>query len=157
VAEPARTYPDAPDPETVRRARALLEDSLSRLLANADALESKAWQALGVGSIVLGLGVAGDLRGWWLVAPLIPYVALVVAVFVAVRVRGWKTTPTGAELWAKTWFRGPDEFDWTVVGALLKGEPHNRTQLRRKAIAVWFVLGALVAEIVALALAALFA
>lgn len=86
-----------------------------------------------------------------------PYVALVVAVFVSVRVRGWRTTPEGPELWANAWFLEPDGFERTVVDALVTGEPHNRTQLSKKARAVWFVLGALVAEIVALAIAALFA
>jgi hypothetical protein len=149
--------PNGPNPETVRRFRGLLEDSLNRLLANAAALDAKAWQALGVGSIVLGLGVAGELHGWWLVAPLILYGVLVVAVFVAVRVRGWKTTPAGGELWERAWHLEPDGFERTVVAALVNGEPHNRKELRRKALAVWVVLGALVAEIVALAIAAVFA
>ena len=146
-----------PDPETVRRFRGLLEDTLNRHLSHADALDAKAWQALGVGSIVLGLGVAGDLRGWWLVAPLVPYLALVGAVSVSVHVRRWKTTPEGDRFWSEGWFRGPASFDRTVVNALVKAEPHNRKHLKWKGWAVRIAVGCLVAEIVALAAAAGFA
>lgn len=147
-------YPEQPNPETVARLRELLLETLRRQLSTGDALDAKAWQALGVGSIVLGLGVAGNLDGWWLVVPLIAYGILVVGVVMAVRVRGWRTLPEGDGLWRDAWYVSPEELEHTIVNALAAGEPENAEQLRTKAAGVRIALVGMVAEITALAIAA---
>jgi hypothetical protein len=145
-----------PDPATLARFRELLLDTLHRHLASSDALDAKAWQALGVGSIVLGLGVAGDLKGWGLGFPLIGYVALAGGAYNCIRIREWKVTPEGDELWRDAWNVTAPDVDHTIVNALTEAEPHNRALLVTKAHSVRWALAGLAAEIGALVLVAMF-
>jgi hypothetical protein len=149
------SYPEQPSAETLARFRELLVDTLHRQLGTADALESKAWQAVGVGSIVLGLGIAGDLDGWELVFPLVGYVVLVGGAFQCIRIRGWSVPPVGDELWRDGWFLEAHDVDHTIVKALAEGEPANRGLLATKAHATRFALVGLGVEIVALVVAAI--
>ena len=148
---------DAPSPETLIRFRELLLDTMKRHLATADALDTKAWQALGVGSIVLGLGVAGELRGYALIVALGAYGALAYGAFRCVRVRGWKAPPEGDDLWRDGWNLEPEDFDHTIVKALTIAEPINRKAIGDKAAAVSIAIIGLAAEITILTIAAAFA
>jgi hypothetical protein len=148
------SYPQEPTPDTLALFRELLLDTLHRQLATADALDSKAWQALGVGSVVIGLAVAGDRGGWWLLFPLVGYVVLAIGALLCLRVRGWKVPPKGDELWRDAWYVEGADLDQTVVNALAQGEPVNRELLESKASALRFALVGLLVEIVALTIVA---
>jgi hypothetical protein len=145
---------EQPFGKTLARFRELLIETMQRHLATSDALDGKAWQALGVGSLVLGLGIAGDLNGWGLAVALGAYGVLAYGAFQCIRIRGWKVTPEGEELWRDGWNLGAEDFDHTIVNALVKAEPHNRQLLREKAEAARIAIVGLGAEIAVLTIAA---
>ena len=131
-------------------------DTLRRQLATADALDAKAWQALGAGSVILALGVVGDLGGLVLVLPLAGYVCVAVGSFFCLRVRRFEVMPSTTGLWQDNWFRPVADLDHTVIYALVTAEATNRAILHDKARDLRVALVGLAIETAALVLVALF-
>ena len=143
---------DRPPAETVARIAALAEAALARQLEAAEATDNKAWQAFGAGSIVLGLGVAGDLDGAYAKVALVAYLVVAISALVCLVPRTWRLPPTIPELWDNYGMRDVRDVDHVVVDTLYKGFHTNQTKLFHKALWLGLAVVCLAVETVTLAL-----
>jgi len=127
-----------------------------RQLATSDAIDSKLWQALGTGSVVIGLGVAAKISGGELTLAFLGYIALAFASLMGLYVRGYKTLPDTTDTWKDYWFRTPEELDRSTVDALGRAEIANRDVLNGKAGWLKVALISLAVETGVLILVAIF-
>lgn len=159
------------DRETAARMAEVAMETNRRQLETADALDQKAWQALAAGSLIIGLGVAGDVSGWGLVAPLGAYIALAVTSLMCLQVRAYSVLPATWALWKDNWWRDRGDLDHAIVEALIAGEREipeseewrppvtaegdcNAELLHEKAKALRIAIRSLAIETVALVVAA---
>ena len=142
------------DAGTTERIAELGLSTQDRQLVTWDALDSKAWQVFGAGSVVLGLGIAGNLTAHALQIAIPIYFMLAGGALFCLWPRTFFALPEISELWRKYYYRGRDELNHCVVNALAEAGDKNKATLEKKVWGLRVALYALAAQTLTLAIAA---
>ena len=115
-----------------------------RQLQSADALDSKAVQVFSAASVVIGLlALAGEtIAGGFLVAAALLYLVVAVSTFYAIKVRRFRVTRHGDDLWQHHWHRDVPAIKHSLVSDAADAYAENRGVLGDKRVAVSTALAA---------------
>ena len=123
-----------PLPETVEFIWEETRCAVGAQLRLAETLDSKAFQAIGVGSVLIGLVALGSdalvsepaLSRWLLLASVVAYTLSALFTFLTVNVRRYRLGNRADELWPTQWEFNPVEIKHALVADL--AEAHSTTE-----------------------------
>ena len=143
-----------PLPETIEFIWQETHGAVDAQLRLAETLDSKAFQAIGVGSVLIGLVALGTdallsaapLSRWLLLLAVIVYTLSALSTFLTVNVRRYRLGNRADELWPTQWDLAPVEIKHALVADLAEAHRHNRGELRKKTLFLRAALALLAVE-----------
>lgn len=150
--DPASRQP--PLPETIEFIWEETRGAVDAQLRLAETLDSKAFQAVGVGSVLIGLVALGSdallsaatLSRWLLLMSVFAYTLSALFTFLTVNVRRYRLGNRADELWPTQWEFNPVEIKHALAADLAEAHRHNRSELGRKTLFLRVALALLAAE-----------
>lgn len=145
-----------PLPETIEFIWEETRGAVDAQLRLAETLDSKAFQAIGVGSVLIGLVALGSdillsaptLSRWLLPVSVSAYTLSALFTFLTVNVRHYRLGNRADELWPMRWQFRPVEIKHALVADVAESYRHNRSELRRKTLFLRAALALLAIEAV---------
>ena len=150
----ASTNRQYPLPETIEFIWEETHGAVDAQLRLAETLDSKAFQAIGVGSVLIGLVALGadallsaaTLSRWLLLSAVFAYTLSALFTFLTVNVRDYRLGNRADELWATQWEFNPVEIKHALVADLADAHRHNRGETGRKTLFLRAALALLAVE-----------
>ena len=144
----------APQPHTLDFIWDMTKGAVEVQLQTVDTLDSKAFQSIGVASVIIGLIALGsqslregpELARWFIVAALVAYTCVGIGAFVALGIRRYRRSLQADHLWPLQWQQSEAAIKHALVADTAEAYKHNKTALRQKARAVRVALAGLVVE-----------
>jgi len=148
--------PSAPRPETLKVICAIAQTSPSEQLRAAEAVDSKIFQALAAGSVLIGLaavqaGEHDDLKIAFLAAAVAAFLVLATLAIPTLWSRRFRIGMGPDQLWNDYWSNTPDQIRHAYVDDIVSGYQQNEKLLASKHKALRGILLALLAEVCAIA------
>ena len=137
-ASPARQQPL---PETIEFIWEETRGAVDAQLEFGDGLDSKAFQAIGVGTALIGLVAVGadallaepSLARWFLALAVLFYVLSALFTIMTVSARRYRLGNRAGQLWATRWQFEPIEIKHALAADIAEAYRHNDTVLEQKA------------------------
>ncbi len=129
-----------PSPETIEFIWSETRGAVEAQLAVADGLDSKAFQAIGVGTALIGLVALGSgallaqpsLARWFLAAAIFSYVMSALFTFFAVNVRRYRLGNRADQLWPTQWQEEPIAIKHALIADWAEAYRYNDAEIRKK-------------------------
>ena len=136
----ASTSRQHPLPETVEFIWEETRGAVDAQIQRSENLDAKAFQAIGVGSVLIGLVAVGanallaapPATRWLLVAAVVSYALAALFTFLSVNVRRYRLGNRADELWPTRWQFTPLEIKHALAADLSSAYRHNEAELRQK-------------------------
>lgn len=142
-------------PETLNLLLELARNTPSDQLKASDAVDSKIFQALATGSILIGLATVGDVdrehvTTVFVAGAVAAFFVLAVAAIRALWSRRYRVPISSQQLWERYWDDEPDVVRHAYLDDLAKGYNDNEANIASKHRAFRVVLIALLVEVAAI-------
>ena len=143
-----------PLPETIEFIWTETRGAVAAQLRRSENLDSKALQAIGVGSVLIGLVAVGAdtllaapaLSRWLLPLAILSYTVSAVFTFLTVNVRRYRLGNRADQLWPTQWHSSPLEITHSLVADMAEAAKHNEAELHTKTQFLRASLAALAVE-----------
>ena len=129
-----------PLPETIEFIWAETRGAVDAQLEFADSLDSKAFQAIGVGTALIGLVAVGaeallaepSLARWFLALAVLFYVLSALFTVITISTRRYRLEKRAGQLWATRWQFEPIEIKYALAADIAEAYRHNDRVLGQK-------------------------